>query len=163
MQIPPFSPNLLIIAILIVATIYALVAGKQRVRLIILSVYVGIVLAEQFSQMVKPYVGFLSLSQTSLLLLGLPVLIFGLAPQKGHKGEHDKGSSIANMLVGMLTGGFIVASALRLMPTSEMAAVDGDSFVAMVLQQYQLWLLGALPIVALLLGMFKSKESSKKH
>lgn len=163
MQIPAFSPNLLIIAILVVATVYALLAGKQRVRLLILSVYVGIVLAEQFTEAVKPYVGFLSLSQTSMLLLGLPVLIFGLAPQKSHKSAPDKGSSIANMLVGLMTGGLIVASALRLMPTSEMSAVDNDSFVAMILQQYQLWLLGGLPLVALLLGMFKGKDSSKRH
>ena len=159
MQIPAFSPNILIIVTLVVATFYALAAGKQRVRLLILSVYVGIVLAEQFSQVVKPYVGFLSLSQMSMLLLGLPILIFGLAPQKSHKSAQSKGSSIANMLVGLLTGGLIVASALRLMPTSEMAAVDNDSFVAMILQQYQLWLLGGLPVVALVLGMFKSKES----
>lgn len=163
MQIPAFSPNLLIITILIVATVYALVAGKQRVRLLILSVYVGIVLAEQFSQVVKPYVGFLSLGQTSLVLLGLPILIFGLAPQKSHQRAHSKGSSIANMLVGLLTGGLIVASALRLLPTSEMAAVDNDSFVAMILQQYQLWLLGGLPLVALLFGMFKSKGGSGHH
>lgn len=159
MQIPAFSPNLLIIAILIVAMFYALMTGKQRLRLLILSVYVGIVLAEQFSQVVKPYIGFLSLGQTSLMLLGLPILIFGLAPQKGHKTAHSKGSSIANMLVGLLTGGLIVASALRLLPTSEMAAVDNDSFVAMILQQYELWLLGGLPLVALVMGMLKSKDS----
>jgi hypothetical protein len=159
MQIPAFSPNLLIIAILIVATIYALLAGKQRVRLLILSVYVGIVLAEQFSQVVKPYVGFMSLGQTSMVLLGLPILIFGLAPQKSHNSSNSKGSSIANMLVGLLVGGLVVASALRLFPTSEMEAVDNDSFVAMILQQYQLWLLGGLPLVALVLGMIKAKDN----
>lgn len=162
MQIPAFSPNLLIITIIIVTTFYAFFAGKQRLRLLILSVYVGIVLAEQFAQVVKPYLGSLSSGQTSLLLLGLPILIFGLAPQKSHKGAHGKGSSIANLLVGLLTGGLIVASALRLLPTSEMAAVDADSFVAMILQQYQLWLLGGLPLVALLLGMFKGK-SPRQH
>jgi len=40
-----------------------------------------------------------------------------------------------------------------------MAAVDNDSFVAMILQQYQLWLLGGLPLVALVLGMLKNKDS----
>ena len=161
MHIPAFSPNILIIVLLVIATFYGLLCGKHRLKLLILSVYVGIVLAEQFTGALKPFLGFLSVSQTSMVLLGLPVLLFGLAPQKGHKG-HEKGSAIANMLVGLLTGGLIIASALRLMPTSEMAAVDSDSFVAMVLQQYQLWLLGGLPLVALLLGMFKGKDDGHK-
>ena len=161
MQIPAISPNILIITLLVLATTYGLVAGKHRLRILILSVYVGVVLAEQFGSLARPYLGFLSTSQSYFLLLGLPIFIFGFLPQKAHKSGYDKGSAIANMLVGLLTGGLIISSALRLMPVSEMAAVDNDSFIAMILQQYQLYLLGGLPVVALLLGMIKGKEPGK--
>jgi hypothetical protein len=159
MQIPVLDSNTLIIAILLLAAVYGLAGGKQRLRLLILSVYVGIVLAEQMSAIVKPYAGGLGVDQLNLLLLSLPIVVFGFAKQHSSKSHRpDKGSAIANILVGIMTGGLIVASALRLLPTSELADIDGDSFLAMILQQYQLWLLGALPLVALLMGLIKAPQ-----
>jgi hypothetical protein len=158
MQLPAINPNTIIIAVLVVAGLYGLFGGKQRLRLLILSVYVGIVLAEQMSSIVGPYAHPLGPDQISLMLLGLPIIIFGFARFKSSKS--DKGAMIGNILVGLLTGALIVASALRLMPTSEMAAIDGDSFIAMELQQYQLWLVGLLPLAAVLFGLMKGE---KKH
>lgn len=162
MQIPAFSPNSLIIAILVAGALYGLVAGKHRLRILILSVYVGIVLAEQLASIVAPSLGMLHGDQITLLLLGLPILLFGFARQRAGHGKHDKGAAIGNMIVGILTSALIVASALKLFPTSEMAGIKGDSFIAMELAQYQLWLLGLLPVVALLLGFMKS-PSHKSH
>jgi len=39
-----------------------------------------------------------------------------------------------------------------------MVAIDNESFLAMILQQYHLWILGLLPVVALLLGFMKKSE-----
>ncbi len=161
MQLPVLDPNLLIITILVLGGVYGLVAGKHRLRLFILSVYVGIVLAEQFSSIVAPLVGFLTLDQVSLVLLGLPILIFGFARQHHGRGHSDKGAAIANIIVGILTAALIISSALRLLPTSQLSTIDGDSFIAMILQTYHLWLLGLLPVVAFLLGLLKEKQ--KKH
>ena len=54
MQLPSFNINLLIFAILIGMAFYGLMAGKQRLRILILSVYVGIVLAQQLTSQVAP-------------------------------------------------------------------------------------------------------------
>lgn len=161
MQLPVISPNILITVILVLGGVYGLVAGKQRLRLFILSVYVGIVLAEQFSSIVALYLKFLAPAQLSMVLLGLPILIFGFAKQHHGKTHADKGIAIANIIVGIMTSALIISSALRLLPTSELSSIDGDSFIAMFLQTYQLWFLGLLPIAAFLLGLLKEPE--KRH
>jgi hypothetical protein len=134
-------------------------AGKQRLRILILSVYVGIVIAEQFTGMIAPSVKFMGHDQVSWALLGIPILIFGFLGVVHGKG-HAKGWVIGNIIVGLLTGALIISSGLRLLPTSELTAVDSDSFLAMNLQQFHPYILGLLPVVALVLGFMKSE---KKH
>jgi hypothetical protein len=150
---------MIIIAGIVGAGIYGLLAGKQRLRILILSIYVGIVLATQMASIVDPALHMLGQDQVAWLLLGVPIVIFGIfgALRSGH----DKGFAIANILIGMLAGALIISSGLHLLPTSEMSSIDSDSFLAMNLQQFHLWLLGLLPLVALIMGWFKKSE--KKH
>jgi hypothetical protein len=160
MQLPTFNINLLIIAILIGMAFYGLLAGKQRLRILILSVYVGIVLAQQLTSQLAPQLHMLSTPQISWLLFGLPIIIFGVVGI-AHSKTHDKGAFIANLLVGLLTGALIISSALRLLPVSHMAAIDNESFLATNLQQFHFWILGLLPVVALLMGFMKGEKRGR--
>jgi len=157
MSLPAINTNIIIITILVVMGLYGLLGGKQRLRILILSVYVGIVLAEQFASVIAPSLKMLGPDQISLGLLGLPIVIFGFFGVL-HKKGHSKGAAIANILVGLLTGALIISSGLLLLPTSEMTATDNSSFLALNLQQYHLWILGLLPVIALFLGMFKGEK-----
>ncbi len=159
MQIPALNVNIVIIAIMLVVMMYGFLAGKQRLRILILSVYVGIVLAEQLAGIVAPQLSMLGADQVSMLLFGLPILIFGFVGSS-HGKAHAKGAFIVNLLVGLLTGALIVSSALRLLPTSEMSAIDNDSFLATNLQQFHIWFLGLLPVAALLMGLMKGEKKS---
>jgi hypothetical protein len=159
MQLPALNVNTIIVAVLITTAIYGLIAGKNRLRVFILSIYVGIVLAGQLTNIVASKLTMLGLDQVALLLLCLPILVLGMVGVV-HKKSTDKGSSIANLLLGLATGALIIASALHLLPTSQMAAIDNDSFLAMMLQQYYLWILGLVPVAALVLGWSKGSKSS---
>jgi hypothetical protein len=157
MQLPTLNVNIIIIAVLLSVSFYGLLAGKQRLRILILSVYVGIVLAEQLGSHVARQLPMLNHTQVSWGLFGLPILIFGIVGI-AHSKHHDRGVFIANLLVGLFTGALIVSSALRLLPTSQMAAIDNDSFIATNLQQFHYWILGLLPLVALLMGFMKNEK-----
>lgn len=159
MQLPALNVNIIIIAVLLTVAIYGLVAGKQRLRILILSVYVGIVLAEQLSSLIIPKLPMLTPDQVSWGLFGLPILIFGIVGI-AHRKDHDKGAFIANLLIGLFTGALIVSSALRLLPISEMSAIDNDSFLATNLQQFHIPILGLLPVVALIFGMMHGPKKS---
>jgi hypothetical protein len=154
---PALNATIIISAVLVAFALYGLLGGKQRLRLLILSVYVGVVLAEQLSNILHPFVPSLGNAQVSWALLGAPIIIFGFAGVV-HGKHHSKGSAIMNIIVGLLTGALIISSALHLLPTSEMAAIDSDSYVAMILQQYHLWLLGLLPVVALIMGFMRDEK-----
>ncbi|HEX3082775.1 MAG TPA: hypothetical protein VHQ86_06030 [Candidatus Saccharimonadia bacterium] len=150
----------MIIAVLLTVTIYGFVAGKHRLRVFILSVYVGIVLAGQLADIVAPKFTMLGADQVAMLLLCLPILVLGMIGL-AHKKAADKGSAIANLLLGLGTGALIIAAALHLLPTSEMSAIDSDSFLATMLQQYYLWILGLLPVAALVLGWVKGEKAGR--
>ncbi|HSX02980.1 MAG TPA: hypothetical protein VLI05_06770 [Candidatus Saccharimonadia bacterium] len=157
MHLPAFSPNIIIIAVLVVVGLYGLLAGQHRLRIFILSIYVGIVLAEQMGSLLRPYLHMLGDDQVAWVLLGGPILIFGLAGYHRHVPGQKKGSAIANLVVSFMAGALILSSALHLLPPSEQASIDGDSYFAMLLGQYHLWLLGLLPVVVLLFGLFGAK------
>jgi len=152
MHIPAVTPNIVIIAVLLAAGVYGGLVGKHRLRIFILSVYVGIVLADQMTAVVRPYAHGLGEDQLGWLLLGLPIVIFGCFPQ--HHGHGERGSVIANLIVGVLAGALILSSALYALPTSELSAINGDSYFALWLSQFHLWLLGLLPIIVLVFGLF---------
>jgi hypothetical protein len=158
MQMPALNPDIVIITLLLLSGVYGLVGGKHRLRLLILSIYVGVVLAEQLGAVVRPYIGVLGPEQISWLLLGLPIVLFGFARSQHGSHQAKKGSAVANILVGLGAGALILSSGLHLLPTSSLSAIDRDSFLAMQLQQYHLWLLGLLPVVALILGFLKGKD-----
>lgn len=160
MQLPALNINIVIITVLVTVSLYGLVAGKQRLRILILSVYVGIVLAQQLAGSVAPNIPMLSHDQVTWLLFGLPILIFGMVGI-AYKKDHDKGAFIANLLVGLFTGALIISSALRLLPVSQMAAIDNESFIANNLQQFHLWILGLLPVAALLFGFMRGQKKSR--
>jgi hypothetical protein len=157
-ELPALNNTVIIASILLSAGIYGLVAGKQRLRLFILSIYVGIVLAEQYASSVAPSLRMLGADQIAWLLLGVPIIIFGFFGVV-HGKEHDKGAAIGNIIVGLLAGCLVVSSALHAIPTSEMSAIDNSSFLALNLQQYYLFFLGGLPVIALFMGFMKGEKS----
>ncbi|HEY6736154.1 MAG TPA: hypothetical protein VI322_00395 [Candidatus Saccharimonadia bacterium] len=157
MVLPALNITMLIGAGLALGAVYGIVAGKQRLRILILSVYVGIVLSQQVVDPLVPYAHGLSRDQLSWVLLGVPILIFGFFGVMHAKG-HNKGALIANVIVGLLTAALIISTIVSVLPPSEQANLNRDSFLAINLGQAHLWLLGLLPVVALLLGFMRSEK-----
>jgi len=158
MQLPALSTDITIIAALVMGAALGLIGGRRRLKPVILSVYVGIVLAGQLAAPLRPYALGLNQTQTAWVLLGLPILVFGLfGAGRGRKHE-GKGSVIANLIAGILLGALVIAAALGLLPPTQQSAVNGSSFLALNLHQVYPWLLGLMPLVALLLGLIKGRE-----
>lgn len=160
---PALDVNTLIYASLVVGALYGLIAGKFHLRLFVLSIYVGLVLAERLTSFAKPYLPSLATDQVSWLLLGVPIVIFSFVPRGKHGGQGDRGSSIINMIVGLLAGAFVASTALNVLPTSQLAAIGQESYFALELQRFHLWLLGLLPIAVLLITFHRPKGKGGHH
>lgn len=158
--LPALNVNTIIIAVIVFVGLYGVFAGKSRLRILILSVYVGIVLASQTSAVLTPTFHSLGTEEVSLLLFGLPIAIFGLLGAFGN--HHRKGSLIANALVGLMTGALIVTGGLHVLPVSQMSAIDNQSYIALNLDQYYLWVIGLCPLMALIMGWFTGERKHKE-
>ena len=158
MSIPALDSNIIIIGILAVSSLYGAVAGIGRLRTLILSVFVGIVLSEQLSAISAPYLHFIGNNNVPLVLYGLPIILFGFSLGKQH--GYQKDSTVAALLLGLLTGGLIVSAGLHIIPTSMAQGITDSSFVATNLSQFHLYLIAGLPIAALIGPLFKKKERS---
>ncbi len=156
MSIPPLDVNMFIIAALAVGALYGSLAGKFHLRLLILSIYVGLVLAEQLGGFVRPYLGSFSPEQVNWLLLGAPILLFSFAP-RGH-GSHDKGAFVFNIIVGLAAGALLVTAALHVMSTDQLQNITDSSFLASQFNQYYLWLLGLLPVAVIIQTFHRPKD-----
>jgi hypothetical protein len=158
MHLPAITVNIVIITALLSGATLGLFGGRRRLKPVILSVYVGIVLAGQLAAPLHPFIPGLNQTQTGWLLLSLPIIVFGLfGVGRGHKYE-SKGSAIANLIAGLLLGALVVAGGFSLLPLSQQSSVFGDSLLASNLHLAYPWLLGLMPVVALLLGLIKGRE-----
>lgn len=157
MQLPVLNITMIMSAGLLLGAAYGVVAGKQRLRILILSIYVGTVISAQLVEPLAPFTRFLSREQLSWGLFGFPILVFGFFGVM-HAKNHSKGAFIANIIVGVLTAALIMTTIMNLLPVSVQAQLHRDSFLALNLDQIHPWLLGLLPLIALVLGFMKSEK-----
>jgi len=158
MQLPAISINIVITVALVAGALMGMLGGRGRLKPVIMSIYIGLVLATNFAETVQPYLGF-SLVQSSWLLLTLPVIFFGIFGTIRNVG---KGSLVINLVIGMFTGALLLSSAFMLMPLRDQSALAGDSILAYELQYFRPWLLGLMPLAVILLGIHLHRKK-KKH
>jgi ethanolamine transporter EutH len=158
MSIPAINSTLIVLATLAIVTFYGAIAGSSRLRSLILSVYVGIVLSNQLTAVVAPFAQGLGSDQVTMILFVLPILLFGFSLGKQH--GHDRGALVFRLLLGLLTGGLIVSAGINVLPPSQAQDVINSSFVAMNLNQFHLWLVALLPIFVLVGPLFRKKSRS---
>ncbi len=159
MELPALTPSLIIFSVIAVTTLYSVLGGKFRLKLLVLSTFVGIVLAGTLPPFVRTYAMFLTPEQLTFVLLGLPILLFGLA--RGH-GLHDRGSIVPNFLGGVAAGLLLSAAALRLLPPSLIGEASGTMIVGLLDQYYPIWLVTA-PLLVAFGGFLKPHEGHHKR
>ncbi len=148
MHLPAINTDTIIAATLAAGAVYGLVGGMVRVRSLILSIYVGIVLSQTLSAIVAPSVKALNTDQINLILLGLPILLFALPRSRAHA---QKGNMLINLITGLLGGAFLVVAALHVLPPSTVTqASNGSLFVTILGSNDYLWFVVLMPLAALL-------------
>jgi len=160
MNLPPLNHDTLFAALLVCAALYGAIGGSLRLRNLILSIYAGIVMSDTLTSMAAPFVKSLSTYQVSLILLAIPVFLFAL-PR--HKGAKERVSVLVALLGGLLAGAFLVAAGLHVIPPSEAVKVASDSFIGSELGGIYIWLILAMPLVALLPYLMRSHSSHQRH
>lgn len=157
--LPSLNPNTLIIIVVALVVVYGVALGQSRLRMLVLSTFVGIVLARQLTPEIMKFVPSVPELQIRIALLAIPILIFGLI-SGGHK-SHNKGNFLLNVIAGLVAGALIVSAVLYVLPPRDLANATTDSLFASEIINFRLAILALAP-ASLLLGMaIKSKD--KRH
>lgn len=159
MSLPSISSDLIIIATIVAAGLYGVLGGAGRLRNFILSTYAGIVLAETFTAVLQPMSHGLSTYDLSLMLLGAPIIVFILF----HRGTHAKGSGFVNLILGLAAGALVVAAAIHVMPPSDASQLASNSFIATEIQIGALWIIGFMPLAAVLPQLLEHTKKRDHH
>ena len=160
MHLPAISINIVITVALVAGALMGMFGGRARLKPVIMSIYIGLVLATNFATIVQPHLFGLNLLQTSWILLILPILCVGALSTTRNIA---KGSLIFNLTIGLFTGALLLSTAFALMPLRDQSALTGDSVMAYELQVFRPWLLGLMPIAVLLLGIHFHHKRKRKH
>jgi hypothetical protein len=160
MHVPALNPDTIIAAIFAAGAVYGLVGGMVRVRSLILSIYVGIVLAETLANVVAPMTKNLGTDQIDLILLGLPVLLFALPRHRAHV---QKGNPLVNIATGLLAGVFLIVAGLHVLPPSTVTQLANGSYFVTLLSSLYIWFIVGMPFAALLPHFLQERHRRGRH
>jgi uncharacterized membrane protein len=155
------TTNVLVLATFGFMLVVGLFLGLEKIRIMALSIYVGLVLAGSlgdvaYDQTISHGLNFTP-GKVKLVLFTLPILLLSLASTKA---RHKKGSPILITVLSLLVGALIVSSVLFLMDGDMAAKILGDSTIATLLYKFRLVWLGAVPVIAVIASF---TGGSKKH
>lgn len=154
------NPNTLILAIMVLVITFGVAMGRRRLLMLVLSTFVGMVLASQLSPEVVKMLPGVAEMQVRVVLLVLPIVLFGLFSGGAGK-HHHKGCFLLNLIAGIVTGALIISAFLFVMPPQDLANATNDSLFAAEIINFRLAILGLAPVAVLLTMM--SRGEHKKH
>jgi glucan phosphoethanolaminetransferase (alkaline phosphatase superfamily) len=148
--------------------LYGLVAGQASLIRESISVYVGIVLATTFGGPLYEYsknasLGSFQVTETmvKLVLLALPVVLLMFAHMRSHTKHHA--SIIVTLVLAIFSSLLVVSSVLMQLDPVNLSHVTDESTLALMINQFQLAWLGAVPIMIAIAAFFKPRDRHHKR
>lgn len=152
--------DLFIAMAFVVMTVYGLLLGRGRIFTIVLSSYVGFVVANEFGQLVFDKASSSALVNNAVgsSYFGAKVVTFAavvfLLTLKGElfgEEEHDLRSTMITALYGFLAAGLIITTIMSFMGDTERANILSGSQLASQIYSYKpLWIVA--PVAAVLVS-----------
>jgi hypothetical protein len=159
--IPAINTDAMIIATVLLAIVYAVIAGHTAIARLAASIYVGLVLASTFGGIVHAnttQAAFkISSEAARLALLALPVVLIQLGHHRVHTTKHQTHFVITSLL-GVLTAMLIIASVLLQLEPGSREAITKESNLASLIYSLQLWWLGLVPVAIAAVAFIRPKR-----
>lgn len=164
MTLPHISPtpDIIILGVFGLIIVYSILLGRSKIKTLALSAYVGIVLSSEMGTTLYKLLANrglhfeLNLNNFLLLLFMLPLLILSLG--RNHGRGDNKGSLLVNLILALLTAALVVSSGLRLLETSTLERLLGESTLATAIYSLRLWWIGVVPLLIISSSFIHKKE-----
>ena len=160
-----YTPDIVILIILGTLIAYGILLGRNKVKTLAMSVYVGIVVAGQLGARLAEVLnqqhasgGHLSTNSVQLTLFVLPLIILELGRREHHgRGGHRGGLTMTLVLV-LLTAALIVSSGLNLLDANTLHHVLVNSALANAVYHLRLWWIGLVPVAVIGENFIRPRE-----
>lgn len=161
------STNIVIFAIIGFVVLYGIFVGHAKLRNLALSVFVGIVLANQLGTglhdwLVKNHHDNLSLSTIKLILFIAPIILLEFSRRHHAKGGHH--GMIISVVLSILTAGLIIGMGLGQLQGATLKHITDSSVIAFEIYNFRLWLVALVPALIIAEAFIgPGRDDHKRH
>lgn len=164
-QIPQLTFNLVFFVLIGGLAVVGLFFGEGRIRLVALGAFMALFVMNQisdpsFNSIAKPVGSLVGEKNVASSIGGIIFLLFIVG---AFLGNHKKGSNIRGMILGIVTGLFVMAYGTALLPSQVKDSIVSNYNLAAIITNIRPYILIAT-IVLILVSIFmpeKNKEDKK--
>lgn len=164
-QIPQLTFNLVFFILIGGLAVVGLFFGEGRIRLVALGAFMALFIMNQisdpsFNSISKPVGSLVGQNNVGSTIGGVVFLLFIVG---AFLGNHKKGSNIRGMLLGIVTGLFVMSYGTALLPSQVKDSIVGNYNLAAIITSIRPYILIAT-IVLILVSIFmpeKNKDDKK--
>jgi hypothetical protein len=159
--IPALSSDIIILACFALVAAYGMIAGQGSLIREAISVYVGLVLANNFGKPLHDYIQQGSSYEVNetvvrLVLLAIPIIVLQFAHP--HMKSRHKPSMIITLILAVLTAMLLISSVMDQLSPIDLNRLTDESNLAAQIYNLRLGWLGLVPIVIAAAAIFRPKE-----
>lgn len=164
-NLPALTADLIILLIIIIAILYGLLLGHSKLKTFALSVYVGLVLAQNFGKSLHELAvrnnfdlgGKLTDNAVALIVFGLPLLLLELG-RKDHRRARHNGGMTMTLILCILTAALVISSGISVMNPDAIKNTIDNSNLAWQIYTFRYWWLALVPLAVIGENFIKPKE-----
>lgn len=155
------TPDLTIVAIIGAVTAYGLLLGRNKVKTLALSVYVGIVLGSQLAPGIQHLVTSkvpASGGWLPLILFVLPLLLLELGRREHFGRGSRKGGMGMTLVLCVLVAALTISAGIEFISEAQRADILRTSSLAAGIYGLRLWWIGLVPLAVIGENFIRTKE-----
>jgi len=158
-----YTPDIIILIILGTLIAYGILLGRNKVKTLALSVYVGIVISSELGGRIadflnKQHGSHYPVNAVELTLFVLPLIILELGRHEPHHRGGHRGGLAMTMVLVLLTAALIVSSGLKLLDQNTLHHILVNSALANAIFTLRLWWIGLVPIAVIGENFIRPRE-----
>lgn len=161
-----FTPDVTIIVVIFALVIYGLLLGRNKIKTLAMSVYVGYVIATELGLRLSEALSSRHLDLGGKLSPNVVVIGLFIAPlvilEFGRREHHGRGSRHGGMLMTMvlcvLTAALVISCGLKLISGDLQQHILADSNLAVAIYGLRLWWIGLVPLAVIGENFIPQKE-----
>lgn len=146
-----FTPDITILVVLFALIFYGLILGRNKIKTLAMSTYVGIVIASELGGrtadlLASKHLSGLSNNVVQIVLFVAPLLILEFGRREHHGRGSKHGGMTMTLVLAVLTAALIISSGLHLLDSETRTTILRQSSLATAISGLRGWWIALVPL-----------------